>query len=74
MIPVMKFKNKGEKSNKCNQCNYASSHVGNLRGHMKAHSGEKQMQQMWLRILWKTQFEETFENTQWRKVQQMQPM
>ena len=31
----------GEKSNKCNQCDYASSRVGHLRTHLKAHSGEK---------------------------------
>ena len=31
----------GEKSNKCNQCNYASFHAGDLRTHLKTHSGEK---------------------------------
>ena len=31
----------GEKSNKCNQCDYASSWAGNLRTHLKMHSGEK---------------------------------
>ena len=25
----------------CKQCYYASSHVGDLRGHLKTHSGEK---------------------------------
>ena len=29
------------KMNKCNQCNYASSHKGHLKVHMKIHSGEK---------------------------------
>ena len=29
------------KSNKCNQCEYASSHAGHLRTHLKTHSGEK---------------------------------
>ena len=29
------------KSNKCNQCNYASSHAGHLRIHLTTHSGEK---------------------------------
>ena len=27
--------------NKCNKCNYGSSHAGNLRKHLKTHSGEK---------------------------------
>jgi len=31
----------GEKSNKCNQCDYASSEAGDLRRHLKTHSGEK---------------------------------
>ena len=31
----------GEKSNKCNQCDYASYHAGSLREHLKMHSGEK---------------------------------
>ena len=31
----------GEKSNKCNQCDYASSYASNLRAHLKTHSGEK---------------------------------
>ena len=31
----------GEKSNKCNQCGYASSHMSHLRTHLKTHSGEK---------------------------------
>ena len=34
----------------------------------------KQMQPVWLWILWCRPFEETFENPQWRKVKQMQPM
>ena len=29
------------KSNKCNQCNYASFRAGDLRQHLKTHSGEK---------------------------------
>ena len=28
----------GEKSNKCNQCDYASSQAGHLRSHLKTHS------------------------------------
>jgi len=30
-----------EKLNKCNLCNYGSLHTGNLRSHLKIHSGEK---------------------------------
>ena len=29
------------KSNKCNQCDYASSQAGDLKTHLKMHSGEK---------------------------------
>ena len=32
---------KGEKSNKCSQRDYASSRAGDLRKHLKMHSGEK---------------------------------
>ena len=31
----------GEKLNKCNQCEYASSQADSLRSHLKTHSGEK---------------------------------
>ena len=34
-------KNNVTKPNKCNQCDYASSWTGNLRAHLKVHSGEK---------------------------------
>ena len=30
-----------EKSNKCNQCDYASSQAAKLKEHLRAHSGEK---------------------------------
>ena len=30
-----------EKTNKCNQCDYASAHACHLRTHLKIHSGEK---------------------------------
>ena len=29
------------KLNECNQCDFASSHTGNLRRHLKTHSGDK---------------------------------
>ena len=61
------------KSNKCNQCDYASSHAGDVRKHMKIHSGEKsrKMQPIWLCLFLGRRFEETFENAQWREVTQM---
>ena len=31
----------GENSNKCNQCDFASSEAGHLRTHLKTHNGEK---------------------------------
>ena len=37
-------KTKVIKSNKCNQCDYASSQAGHLRRHMKTHSAEKSYQ------------------------------
>ena len=39
--PLRNTNNKGEKSNKCNQCEYASSVKSSLRTHLKMHSGEK---------------------------------
>ena len=65
---------RGEKSNQCNQCDYESSCESNFRRHLKIHTGEKsnkcnQCNYASSRI-W--QFEDSFENTQWRKVKQMQ--
>ena len=40
-VPLRNTSNEREKSNKCNQCDYASSSPGNLRRHLKTHSGEK---------------------------------
>ena len=37
---IVAIEHKG-KSNKCNQCDYASSQAGHLRTHLKTHSGEK---------------------------------
>ena len=33
---------RGDKSNKCNQCDYATSRSGDLRKHLKTHRREKQ--------------------------------
>ena len=40
-IPLRYTNNEGEKSNKCNQCDFASAQAGTLRTHLKTHSGEK---------------------------------
>ena len=32
---------KNSKTKKCNQCDYAPSHAGQLRTHLRTHSGEK---------------------------------
>ena len=48
----------GEKSNKCNQCDYTSSGAYNLKTHLKTHNGEvKQMQPMWLCLFPGKQFD-----------------
>ena len=49
----------GEKSNKCNQCAYASSHALNFGTNL---------------ICSCKRAENTFENAQWRKVKEMQPI
>ena len=74
-ITVRNTNNEGEKSNKCNQCDYATAHAGNLRTHFKMHSGEKpnkcnqcdyaSSEAVKLRRHLKAQ---------WRKVKQMQAM
>ena len=61
----------GERPYKCNQCDYASSYVFSLRTHLKTHSEEKSNKCDFITGI---PFEDTFENTQWRKVKQMQPM
>ena len=37
----MRVTKTGGKSNKCNQCDFASPHGSSLRRHLKKHSGEK---------------------------------
>ena len=40
-VPLRNTNNEREKSNKCNQCDYASSSPGNLRRHLKKRTVEK---------------------------------
>ena len=40
-VPWRNTNNEVVKSNKCNQCNFVSSHARDLRTHLKRHSGEK---------------------------------
>ena len=40
-VPFRNTNIEGVKSNKCNQCNFVSFWAGNLRTHLKTHSGEK---------------------------------
>ena len=35
------WRNDDEKTDECNQCDYVSPYVSNLRAHMKTHTGEK---------------------------------
>ena len=65
---------RGEKSNKCNKCDYASSQtdiLGLIWNH-PVEKSHKQMQPVWQYIFSSRRFEDSFENTQWRKVKQMQ--
>ena len=38
---IVKKENIAIKSNKCNQCDYVSSHAGHVREHFRTHGGEK---------------------------------
>ena len=40
-IQVTKDGQYDKRSNRCNQCQYASSHIGNFKMHLKMHNGEK---------------------------------
>ena len=64
----------GEKTKKCNLCDYASSQAGNLRRHLKIHSGEKINKCNLCDYAFSDASSEAFENPQWRKDKQMQPM
>ena len=55
----------GKKPNKCEQqCNYATSQVSNLRRRMKTHNEKSPTN---VTSTSSKQFEETYENPQWRK-------
>ena len=64
------------KSNKCNQCGYASSRAGDLRQYLKAHSGEKsnKCNQCDFASSQAGDLRGYLKNAQCRKVEQMQPM
>ena len=66
----------GERPNKCNQCDYATSCADVLKTHLKTHSGKSQtnatnanmhalLQAIWGHI---------YEKTQWWKAEQMRPI
>ena len=52
-------------SKKCNQCGFISSRAGNLRRHMKIHSGEKSNKCNQCDYAFS---EDTFGKTQWGKI------
>ena len=67
----------GDKSKKCNQCNYASSQASNLRTHLKTHGGDKSNifnQCDYASSQVSNLRSHIYENTQWTKVEQMQPV
>ena len=64
------WNNKGNNFDRRTEARIVSYHASGLKKHLKMHSGKKQNKcNPSCR-----QFESTFENTQWRKVQQMQPV
>ena len=50
----------GEKSNKCNQCDYVSFEASNLRRHLEMHCGEKFNNEIIHHLC--SMFDETFQN------------
>ena len=65
----------GEKSNKCNQCDFASAYASALRAHFKKHSEEKPNKcNPCDYVTSHALFEDTFEDAHRRKVKQMQPV
>ena len=66
----------GEKSNKCNQCNYASPHASSLRTHLKTHSGEKsnKCNQCDYACSDTRALRTHLKNAEWRKAKQIQQM
>ena len=62
------------KSNKCNQCEFASSQADVLRRHLRAHSEEKPRKCNQCDFSSSKAGNFRRQNTQWRKVEQMQPM
>ena len=69
-VPSRKNTNVEEKSNKCNQCDYASSQASNLRTHLKTHSGEKRNKcsQCDFAFTLAGDFRRHLKNAQWSKV------
>ena len=60
----VKITNASNRLNECNQCDYLFHHLGNI----------KQKQPMWQCIVSLTQFEATYDGTQWGKVLQLHPV
>ena len=68
----------GEKSNKCNQCDYASTHAFTLRRHLKTHNGEKSNRcnqcDFASPLAGNLSWHLITHTPQWRKVKKMQPI